>query len=121
MKTKVNTRKSCYCLVLVSILLLIGCTRVVVVDRNNTIYNITYINNTIYINDTIPCNVTGPEINISFDRSYTLELIRRIKFLEGQQDKYWNNSECSWELNTSNNELEECEEELCDNWNSSCC
>ena len=122
MKTKTNIGKSYYCLILVSIVLLIGCTPdVIYIDRNNTIiiYNTTYINRT--INNTIPCNLTclGPE-NITYDRSYTLELIRRLKYLEGQQDRYWNDSECNWELNKSNNELEECEDELCE-FNSSWC
>ena len=120
MKTKTNTRKSCYCLMLVSIILLIGCTRVVIVERNNTIYinrtinHTITINNTISLNNTIPCNTTGPELNISFDRSYTLELIRRIKYLEGRQDRYWNDTECHYDLNKSNYELIECEEELCE-------
>ncbi|KKK89278.1 hypothetical protein LCGC14_2734750, partial [marine sediment metagenome] len=90
------------------------------IDRNNTIiiYNTTYINRT--INNTLPCNITKPKINTSFDRSYMLSLIRRVKFLEGQQDKYWNNSECSWELNRSNVKLDIAEKELCE-WNSSWC
>ena len=126
MKNKTNTRKSCYCLVLVFIIILIGCTpNPIIIERNITIYNITYINRTIYINDTVPCNVTGPgpgpEINISFDRSYTLELIRRIKFLEGRQDLYWNDTECHYDLNRTEVRLEERELELCENWNTSWC
>lgn len=125
MKTKSNTRNSCYCLVLVSIILLIGCTRVVIVDRNitinRTINRTIYVNNTIYINDTIPCNVTGPEIeSIVYDRQYVLGLIRQLKHYEKQQGLYFNDSECNWELNKSNNELKDCEEELCD-WNSTWC
>ena len=102
-----------------ALLIILGCTpNPIIIERNITINRT--INHTIYITNTTiePCNVT--KVNTSFDRSYTLELIRRIKFLEGQQDKYWNNSECSWELNKSNYELEECEEELCE-FNSTWC
>lgn len=111
------------CLVfLLFIVLLIGCTPdTIIIERNITINRT--INNTQYINITtvMPCNETGPVINTTYDRSYTLELIRRIKFLEGQQDKYFNDSECNDDLNRTETELEECEEELCDNWNSSWC
>jgi len=96
-------------LILLITILLLGCTR--------TEYITEYINQTIYINNTInktveiPCNATNvtcqecPEYN----KSRELELIRRISFLEGQQDKYFNDSECNWELNRTENELEECQ------------
>ena len=79
-------------------------------------------------NITIPCNttnVTCPEC-IIYNSTYNpkereLKLIRRISFLEGQQDKYWNYSECDWELNRSEVKLKECEDELCFEWNSSWC
>jgi len=80
-------------------------------------YNDTiYINNTINKTIKIPCNITCPEYN----KSRELELIRRISFLEGQQDKYFNDSECNWELNKTSNELEECQDYLCE-YNSSWC
>lgn len=120
MKIKKNIRKVYCWLVPVFIILLIGCTpNPIIIERNitinNTIYNITYINNTIYINDTVPCNITEPkpEINISFDRSYTLELIRRLKFLEGQQNQFINHSDCFDELNTTTIKLDKCTDELC--------
>ena len=109
---------------MVMVLLIVGCSNPTVITINRTINHTIYKNNTIYINNTIiePCNVTGPEINISFDRSYTLELIRRIKYLEGQQNKYFNNnSDCDWELNQSNIRRKKAEDELCDNWNSTWC
>ena len=108
---------------MVMVLLIVGCSNPTVITINRTINHTIYKNNTIYINDTIPCNTTyhEPEINISYDRSYTLELIRRIKFLEGRQDKYWNSTECEWELNQSNINRKKAEHELCYEWNSSWC
>ena len=103
-------------------LLLIGCSpSIIIVERNVTVEKIVYNNTIEYINNTIiiPCNQTEPEID-SYDRSYMLSLIRRVKFLEGQQDKYFNDSECSWELNQSNTNREKAENELCE-WNSSWC
>ena len=121
MKTKTNTRKSCYCLVLVSILLLIGCTKEVIVERNVTVERIVYNNTIEYINNTVPCNVTEPEINSTvYDRQYVLGLIRQLKYYEKQQDIYFNDSECSWELNQSNIKRKKAEDELC-GWNSSWC
>ena len=121
MKKKERERVGPVFLLLILSLLLISCTpNPIIIERNITINRT--INHTIYITNTtiVPCNVTRPEINISFDRSYTLELIRRIKFLEGRQDLYWNNSECSWELNQSNIKRQKVEDELC-KWNSSWC
>ena len=120
-------------LLLILSLLLIGCTpNPIIIERNNTINRTIYVNNTIYINDTIPCNQTSPEINITYDR---LELIRRLKYLEGQQDKrIINETECMPHNATEENlkecwgdrdrymddiyelddELDECETRLCD-------
>ncbi len=108
---------------MVMVLLIVGCSNPTVITINRTINKTIYLNRTIIINNTIPCNITKlePEINISFDRSYTLELIRRIKFLEGRQDLYWNDTECHYDLNRTEVRLEECEEELCNEWNSSWC
>ena len=123
MKTKTNTRKSCYCLILVSIILLIGCTRVVIVDRNITVEKIVYNNTIEYINNTIiePCNVTEPEINTTiYDRDYVLSLIRQLKHYEKVQDRFVNQSSCMNDLNRTEYKLELREEELCE-WNSSWC
>ncbi len=106
------------------LVLLVGCSKPIECENNTIIINNT-INNTITIfNETVKyinkeCNTTVRyEYKGSTNRE--LELIRRISFLEGQQDKYWNYSECDWELNESNKDLEYCEEELCE-WNSSWC
>ncbi len=125
-KTKINTRTKYYTIILTLSFLLIGCTpNPIIIERNITVEKIVYNNTIEYINITTPCNITCPTLedcpSSGFNREYTLSLIRRVKFLEGRQDLYWNNSECSWELNKSNVELKECEEELCDNWNSSWC
>ena len=109
--------------IIFSIILLIGCTRVVIVEKNNTIYNITYINNTNYINDTVPCNVTGPEPEINttiYDRDYVLSLIRQLKHYEKVQDRFVNQSSCMNDLNRTESKLEERELELCE-WNSTWC
>jgi len=107
-------------ILLISILL-IGCTPIIekecepifqekIVYQNITIYR----NRTDCIKDDIClCNVTS-----SNERE--LELIRRLKFLEGQTDKYFNDSECNDDLNRTENKLKECEEELCE-YNSSWC
>lgn len=79
------------------------------------------INNTITINNTIPCNITCPKINTSYNRDYVLGLIRQLKRLEKNQDRYWNNTECFDDLNRTTNELDECKQELCNEWNSSWC
>jgi len=97
---------------------IIGCTRTEYIEK-------TIINNTIEIKEIkIPCNLTCPECiyNVStYNRTRELELIRRLKFLENQQDKYFNDSECNDELNRTENKLKDCERELCEEWNSSWC
>lgn len=109
------------------LVVLIGCSKPIecepIVINNtinntvtNTITEIKYIETIQYVNNT--CNKTVYEYKGTTSRE--LELIRRISFLEGQQDKYWNFSECDWELNESNKDLEYCEEELC-KINSSWC
>lgn len=111
-----------YILMFGIIVLLIGCTKEVIVVEEVPVYiNIT-INNTQYINITtvMPCNET--EINTTvYDRQYVLGLIRQLKHYEKQQDTYFNDSECSWELNQSNIKREKAENALCNNWNSSWC
>jgi len=75
-------------------------------------------------NITVPCNTTNecPEYEYNYTSSNReLELIRRLRFLESQTDKYFNDSECNWELNKSKIRLEDCEHELCYEWNSSWC
>ncbi len=105
------------------LILIVGCSKPIECENNTIIINNT-VNNTITI-----YNETIKYVNITCNKTYEykgtttreLELIRRISFLENQQDKYWNYSECDWELNNTEKELEDCEEELCDNWNSSWC
>ena len=116
-----------FSITMVMVLLIVGCTRVVIVDRNITVERIVYNNTIEYINNTIiePCNLTCPALedchSSGFNREYTLSLIRRVKFLEGREDLYWNDTECHYDLNRTEAKLEECEEELCGNWNSSWC
>ncbi len=109
------------------VLLIVGCSNPTVITINRTINHTIYKNNTIYINNTIiePCNTTCPVLDdcpaSGFNREYTLSLIRRVKFMEGQQDLYWNNTECYYDLNWTEVKLEECEDIMCNEWNSSWC
>jgi len=68
-------------------------------------------------------NITNecPVYNNNTPRERELELIRRLRYHEEQQNLYFNDSECNWELNQSNKELEKCENELCYEWNESWC
>ncbi len=112
-------------LVLALLIVVVGCTNPDVIYINRTIYNDSCI--PIIINNTIieTCNITCPVLedcpSTGFNRDYTLSLIQRVKFLEGRQDLYWNDTECHYDLNRTEFKLEECEEEICDNWNSSWC
>ena len=113
-----------YKILILLLILLIGCSKPMECENNtiiinNTIKEIQYINNTIEV----PCNLTNTTVKYEYKGTTTreLELIRRISYLEGQQDKYWNYSECDWELNKTEKDLEECKGEICDNWNSSWC
>ena len=105
-------------------ILLVGCSNPTIVYRNVTINRT--INHTITINNTIiePCNITCPVLEdcpaTGFNRDYTLSLIRRVKFLEGREDLYWNDTECHYDLNRTEIRLEECKEEICE-YNSSWC
>lgn len=88
---------------------------------NNTIKETVEKEIIIYRNVTLPCNTTVTcEYNYTGTTSRELELIRRIGFLEGQQDKFINHSDCFDDLNRTNNELKDCEEEIC-KFNSSWC
>lgn len=110
--------------IIIIIILLVGCTRVVIVERNVTVERIVYNNTIEYITNTtiVPCNVTGPEINTTiYDRDYVLSLIRQLKHYEKVQDKFVNQSSCMNDLNRTEYKLKERELELCDNWNSSWC
>ena len=90
---------------------------------------------TITINKTIkePCNVTYVEDGCQYKKSYVLDLIRRISFLEKYQDDLiikeieCNNTiykgkleMCERDLEEVEDELEDCEDELCEH-NSSWC
>jgi len=72
-------------------------------------------------NVTIPCDETPPPTIYNGSKARELELIRRLKFLEGQTDKYFNDSECNDNLNKTKDRLDKCENELCVEWNSSWC
>ena len=120
-------------IILLISILLIGCSKEVLVCENitNTIETIKYINNTII-----------KEVNITCDKgSRELELIRRLKFLENQQDELIiNETECmphnkteedledcenkidmyKRDIEELEDELEDCEDEVC-KWNSSWC
>jgi len=119
--------------ILLITILLLGCT------RTEYIKETVYINNTIFINKTIeiPCNLTCPECVYNYSRERELELIRRLKFLENQQDKLIiNETECidnniktnyedklnmyERDIEELEDELENCEEEICE-YNSSWC
>lgn len=97
--------------------------------ENNTIYivnetiryiNLTetvYVNNdTIYINDTEPCvnNTINTIIVNQSNSSYIIGLIKQIKRLEKQQDKYYNSniSDCVDDLNSCSVELEDLKEKI---------
>jgi len=78
---------------------LTGCSKEIPVCKNITITNtvIEYINTTIKE----PCNLTSP-------KERELELIRRIKYLENQQDKWIiNETECIAH-NKTEEDLEKC-------------
>ncbi len=116
--------------ILLITILLIGCTRTEYINNtitiNNTIETIKYINITIKE----PCNLTC-------SKERELELIRRIKFCEGQQNKWiMNETECINNNTVANyegkldmyerdieeleDELDNCTKELC-RWNSTRC
>ena len=80
---------------------------------NRTINNTIYIYNTttIYFNETnITCELCSDG---QYKTSYVLGLIRQIKRMEKQQDKYFNDSNCNDDLNHTNIELDRCKEEMC--------
>ncbi len=112
-----QTNKGIYIILYVIIsLLLIGCSKPIECENitiNNTIEVIKYINRNVTITE--KCNITNNTIRYTYTgtTSREIELIRRIGFLEGQQDKYWNYSECNWELNNTKNELRDCEDSMC--------
>jgi len=100
-------------LLLILLFFLMGCTKEITIIEtiNETIYINQTINNTIYIyNTTIePCNET------LYNRDYVLGLIRQLKHYEEQQDIYYNynDTNCFYDLNQSNIELNKCKHELC--------
>ena len=84
------------------LVLLIGCKPIEIECQNIT------INNTIetvkYVNITIPCNLTS-------SKERELELIRRLKFLEGQQTKWIiNETECAY--NVTEEKLQNCKDKI---------
>ena len=126
-------RKLIFLIVLLVLIVLIGCNKQIEPECKNitkTIETIKYINNTIIEKVNITCNKESRE----------LELIRRLKFLENQQDKTINDTECiihnateeklqncrnkndmyKRDIDELDEEIEDCEEELCE-WNSTRC
>ena len=99
------------------LIFVIGCTKYIEVEKNITIEKIIYRNITTIVKE--ECNTTFNE-TWDISKSRELELIRRIRFLESQQDQYWNDTECHYDLNKTTYDLDYCEEELC-KWNSSWC
>ena len=88
-------------IVLVVLIVLMGCCKVPGICENKTIT----INNTINKTIEIPCNLTCP----NDDR---LELIRRLKYLEGQQNKWIiNETECMVH-NKTEEDLVNCENKI---------
>lgn len=104
-------------IILMVVLLTVGCTKYVEIEKNVTIEKIVYRNVTTIVKE--ECNTTfNDQWDIS--KSRELELIRRIRFCENQRDKYWSDEDCSYDLNKTTFELNFCEKELCE-WNSSWC
>lgn len=118
-------------LILLISLLLIGCTRTEYI--NQTIYINNTVEEIVYKNITMPC----PEYVCDCSKDRELELIRRIKFLENQQNIMIinetgcvdNDTKANYEskvdmyernIEEIEEELENCEEELCE-YNSSWC
>ncbi len=120
-------------IVLMVLIVLVGCSKPIEchnITINNTTETIKYINNTIIKEVNITCNKESRE----------LELIRRLKFLEKQQDESINETEClihnateerlqncrdktdmyERDIDELDEEIEDCEEEIC-KWNSTWC
>ncbi len=101
-------------IVLLVLIVLIGCSKAALVCENTTINNtietIKYVNNTIIKEVNITCDETARE----------MELIRRLKFLENNQDKLimnetrciGNNSRCEDKLDMYIRDIDELEDEL---------
>ena len=109
-------------LVILAVLFIVGCVKPIIIERNNTIYKnqTIYINRTIVINNSEECTQQECQEPENQSHAYLLSLIRRVSFLEGRQDKYWNNTECQWDLNKTMYERDRAIDELC-LWNSSWC
>ncbi len=121
-------------IILLISILLIGCSKPMEIECKNITINNTKIE---YV-----YNTTIKEVNITCDETEReMELIRRLKFLENQQDKWViNDTECmphniteeqlqtcedkidmyERDIDELEDELEDCEEELCE-YNSSWC
>ena len=94
--------------------------RLVYVDRNITVYKnqTTYLNGTECICEEVLCeeNTTS-----GYSKAYVLNLIRQIRVCDKHTDNYGNSNETLADLNTCIDKLEDCENELCNEWNSSWC
>jgi len=103
-------------------ILIMGCST----PQPTTIYKnitVTVQNHTIeYRNSTVECNCSNSFINEtnctdnSFinnaDTQYILGLIRQIKRCEERELKYWNATECWWEVEAMNRSLVKCNDSL---------
>ncbi len=119
---------------IVVLLLITGCSRPIVINPDwacNLTLNTTYIyitnttNNTIYrdrVNQTVcdPC-IQQPCRTGGYSRIYVNSLLREIKILQWNQDKFWNYSDCLVDLNNSQDNYMKAKEELCNEWNASWC
>ena len=86
-----------------ALIILTGCSKPIEcknITLNNTIETIKYINNTIIKEVNITCSQTSRE----------MELIRRLKFLENQQDKIINETECMY--NITEEKLQNCKNKI---------
>ena len=99
------------CITIIAVLVLIilsGCTaNPIIIERNITVERIVYNNTIVYINNTI--NNTLAE---QCPNDTRLELIRRIKYLEGQQDTYIINETDCMPHNITEEDLEDCRQDI---------
>ena len=111
-------------MVLIFAVFIVGCTRIVEVDRNITIEKIVYQNVTTIVKE--ECNTTFNDV-FDISQSREIELIRRIRFLENEQDDCIlqedkceeNCTEFKEDLEMVERDLDDCEEELCEEYNDS--
>ena len=121
---------------LIVLLLIAGCSQPIVINPDWACQNTTYIylNHTEIINNTVPCamkvqvnqTVCDPRIREpcqtgGYSRIYVNSLLRDIKILQWNQNKFWNYSDCQVDLNKTKADYLKAKNELCDYYNSSWC